>query len=185
MICIIACGSEKVKDIERILTSFGVESAVVSMDNASTTDFQKYVGVIISGSPILVTETGMELHLAKFQFLQNYDKPVLGICFGHQVLCLLYGASGIIGEEVRREELVDIIELEGLFSSIDEQSHFAQNHYEYMTVPEDFVLLAKSDSCPNEAVRHRTKPIFGVQFHPEVSGPAGEQLIRNFVDLCE
>ncbi len=185
MICIIACGSNKVTDIKSNLTQIGVESEIISMEDTTDTDLDIYSGIIISGSPILVTEDGMDEHLEKFKFLQDYNRPVLGICFGHQVLSLLHGAAGSIGDAVKRDESIEIVEPSTLFSGIDDKTHFSQNHCEYMSVPNDFILLAKSDSCQNEAMSHKARPLFGVQFHPEVSGVAGQTLLRNFVKLCE
>ncbi|MFN6084633.1 MAG: glutamine amidotransferase-related protein [Fluviicola sp.] len=52
-------------------------------------------------------------------------------------------------------------------------------------MPKDFLLVGVSDSCINEAMMHESKPLFGVQFHPEVSGNMGAILFQNFVQLCE
>jgi GMP synthase (glutamine-hydrolysing) len=184
MICIISCGSNKVGDIERNLTELGVESDIVAMDDTQTIDFEKYSGVIISGSPILVTDPGMDIHLQKFTFLERYPRPVFGICFGHQVLCLLSGAEGFIGEEVKRDEMITVVESGEILKGIPSGALFAQNHREYMSVPKQFTLLAYSDSCPVEAVQHQQKKWYGVQFHPEVSVEAGKQLFRNFAAVC-
>lgn len=185
MIAIIACGSDKVKNIEEVLTSLGVTSETIALADADTTNFNGYSGVIISGSPLLVTDPGMEQHLSKFQFVENYEKPIFGICFGHQVLAMLYGAKGVLCEAIKDDELVTILKPDVLFSGLGEQVYFSQNHRESVPLPENFELLATSASCPNEAMRHRTKPLFGVQFHPEVSGDAGVVLFKNFIPLCE
>lgn len=185
MIAIIACGSDKVKNIEAILSTLQVLTETIPLADADKTDFDVYSGVIISGSPILVTDPGMEQHLSKFQFVERYDKPIFGICFGHQVLALLNGAIGILGEAVNGDELVTILKPDVLFSGIGEQAYFSQNHRESVTVPEDFELLATSASCSNEAMRHKIKALFGVQFHPEVSGAAGERLFENFLAICQ
>lgn len=185
MIAIIACGSDKVKNIEEVLTRLGVASETITLADADTTDFNHYSGVVISGSPILVTDPGMEQHLAKFKFVESYTKPIFGICFGHQVLALLYGANGILGEAVKGDELVTVLTPDRLFSGLGEQAYFSQNHCESVTVPEAFELLAISTSCLNEAMRHKTKLLLGVQFHPEVSGDNGVILFKNFVTLCE
>lgn len=185
MIAIVACGSDKVKNIEEVLATLGVTSETIALADADTTNFNGYSGVIISGSPLLVTDPGMEQHLSKFQFVENYEKPIFGICFGHQVLALLYGAEGILGEAIKGDELVTVITPDLLFSGLGEQAYFSQNHCESVTVPEEFELLALSTSCLNEAMRHKTKQFFGVQFHPEVSGDNGVQLFKNFIALCQ
>ena len=185
MIAIIACGSDKVKNIEAVLASLGVATKTIPLEEADKIDFVAYSGVIISGSPILVTDEGMEQHLSKFQFVERYEKPIFGICFGHQVLGLLAGATGILGEAIKGDELVTILKPDRLFSGLGEQAYFNQNHCESVTLPDEFTLLATSASSQNEAMRHKTKPFFGVQFHPEVSGDNGAQLFKNFVALCQ
>jgi GMP synthase (glutamine-hydrolysing) len=185
MIAVISCGSNKIGEFERIFTHSQVEYEVIPMEAMAGVNFAVYTGVIISGSPILVTDPGFETQLARFEFLRTFEKPILGVCFGHQVISLLYGATGQLGEYIKGDELIEIIASDVLFAGIDTKSYFGENHREYVSVPEEFVLLATSASCQNEAVRHKTKPIFGVQFHPEVSGAAGETLLKNFVALCE
>ena len=185
MIAIIACGSDKVKDIEEVLATLGVTSETIALAEADKANFDTYSGVIISGSPLLVTDPGMEQHLSKFQFLESYKKPIFGICFGHQVLGLQYGAIGILGEAINGDELVTILKPSPLFEGVTKQALFSQNHRESVTLPEDFELLATSASCQNEAMRHKTKLFFGVQFHPEVSGDNGVVLFKNFIALCQ
>ena len=70
---------------------------------------------------------------------------------------------------------------------LDNTISLSENHFDYV-LKEDldsagFVLLADSDSCEVEAVKHKTKPLYGVQFHPErinVANPEGHKVIENF-----
>jgi GMP synthase-like glutamine amidotransferase len=57
-------------------------------------------------------------------------------------------------------------------------------HYECINLPETFSLLAKSNVCDNEAMKHKEKNQFGVQFHPEVSGEKGKLILENFTKHC-
>jgi GMP synthase (glutamine-hydrolysing) len=60
-----------------------------------------------------------------------------------------------------------------------------EDHCEFVSVPQGFKLIASSDACFNEAMAHHEKNIFGVQFHPEVSGLQGSLLIENFYKICQ
>jgi GMP synthase (glutamine-hydrolysing) len=51
-------------------------------------------------------------------------------------------------------------------------------------LPDTFVSLGESDTTPNEIIRHREKPIYGFQAHPEVSGGEGLQMVKNFLRMC-
>jgi GMP synthase (glutamine-hydrolysing) len=184
MICIIACGSEKIKFIEAALGELGKNYETISLEETVNTDFEKYSGVIISGSPILLIEDTEHRYIEQFGFLKSYNKPVLGICFGHQVLGLVYGASISIGDSIKGLEKINVLEQSPLFSGIENFSEFDQNHKEHTTVPVGFKLVANSQSCANEAMQHKTKPLYGVQFHPETSGEVGKRLLKNFVTLC-
>jgi GMP synthase (glutamine-hydrolysing) len=51
-------------------------------------------------------------------------------------------------------------------------------------LPEDFISLAESEITPNEIIRHKTKPVYGFQAHPEVSGEDGLLMVKNFLNIC-
>ena len=60
-----------------------------------------------------------------------------------------------------------------------------EDHCETISIPQGFELVASSDACVNEAMQHKERAIFGVQFHPEVSGNHGRILIENFIKVCQ
>ena len=185
MICIIACGSEKVKYIGAALGDFGEDYRIVPLDEVHSTNFNEYSGIIISGSPILLIEDEDNYYVNTFTFLKTYERPVLGICFGHQVLGLVHGAMISIGESIKGMEEIQAVHESPLFVGIASPAAFDQNHREHITVPPRFKLLATSASCENEAMEHENRCLYGVQFHPETSGDVGKKLLQNFIQLCE
>jgi GMP synthase (glutamine-hydrolysing) len=120
--------------------------------------------------------------------------PLLGICFGHQMLCWTFGAEvGTLNEQiVNCFENIRVIKTNELFAGFKEEQtiSLAENHYDYVLKDSlecvGFTLLADSPSCEVEAVKHKTKPFYSVQFHPEriiVKGevhPEGHRVIENF-----
>jgi GMP synthase (glutamine-hydrolysing) len=59
-----------------------------------------------------------------------------------------------------------------------------EDHCESISIPEEFELVANSDECINEVMQHEKKSLYGVQFHPEVSGNHGAIIFENFIQLC-
>ena len=74
-----------------------------------------------------------------------------------------------------------------LFSEVPRKSVVWSSHNDEVTlVPEEFDVLAHSNACEVQAIAHREKPIFGLQFHPEVEHTEyGVQVFKNFVKICE
>jgi GMP synthase (glutamine-hydrolysing) len=109
----------------------------------------------------------------------------LGICFGHQILGMVYGASIARQKEDRSWQEIEIIQDSELFENFGKTVLMVEDHCESISVPPHFNLLASSDACVNEAMQHQEKKMFGVQFHPEVSGDNGEKIITNFIDILK
>jgi len=183
MIVIIDCGSNKVPLISDMLTTLKSKSIVIHMDHLKDIHLANCNGVIISGAPILLTEKADD-YLSKFDFLTSFIKPVLGICFGHQILGLQYGARIDIGTNIETFEKISLLDHANIFSGFGEICDFQEDHREFISLPNDFTLTARSESCTVEAMRHSHLPLYGVQFHPEVSGNAGKALFNNFCKTC-
>lgn len=183
MIYIINCGSKKVANFSKILDEIKIDNKIISFDEIEKFDFSKSSGIIISGAPILLTKNDKKIFLNKFNFLLNYENPVLGVCFGHQIIGLLYNAKISLGRDIRYPEHIQIIKQDPIFKDILNEK-FIEDHCEYITIPDNFDRIAKSSSCDNEAMKHKTKNIYGVQFHPEVSERVGKIFLKNFVDIC-
>jgi len=184
MILIIDCGSTKVPEIFNLVDNFD-ECEIVKMEELKTIDTKKYDGVIISGAPILLTEVENEPFLEKFQWIKSFAKPILGICFGHQILGLLYGAEVARQHADRDWNLIGKLNVdEPLFAKLPLDFEMMEDHCENVSIPPKFIHLAGSDTCVNEAMRHPEKNFYGIQFHPEVSGNAGAIIFDNFVRIC-
>ncbi|MCI0504305.1 glutamine-hydrolyzing GMP synthase [Candidatus Micrarchaeota archaeon] len=111
--------------------------------------------------------------------------PMLGICYGHQMIAHVFGANvakGASAEYGLGEIAID--EEDALFAGVPKRIRAWVSHFdEVKDLPNGFVKLAHSESCAIEAMRHREKPIFSVQFHPEVwHTEHGEDILRNFLE---
>ncbi|MCX6156028.1 MAG: glutamine-hydrolyzing GMP synthase [Candidatus Kapabacteria bacterium] len=114
--------------------------------------------------------------------------PVLGICYGLQLLAYLNG--GQVDKAAAREfgaAELSIIQQDELFEGISKSTRVWMSHGDHLTkMPEGFDEIGNSGNSPYCAIRNREKKIYGVQFHPEVHHtPDGKTLINNFVrNIC-
>jgi len=184
MICIIDCGTSWLGEIKQNLTNFGYKFKVIKLDEIKDSEFKSFSGIIISGAPTLLTQINIEEYVNLFKFVKKVNVPILGICIGHQVIGLLYGSEITAGKMIDKMEQIKIVKEDDLFIDITDLALFREEHSEFISLPEQFILLAKSKSCDNEAMKHKNKSIYGVQFHPEMSNDNGRKLFRNFLQKC-
>ncbi|MEM9646779.1 MAG: glutamine-hydrolyzing GMP synthase, partial [Planctomycetota bacterium] len=138
-------------------------------------------GIILSGGPSSVYEDGAP-HCDPALF--ELGIPVLGICYGMQLACMALG--GKVDHTPSREygrASCEIQERKGLFSDLPLEMQVWMSHGDQVSsIPDQFTTIARTSTCPYAAIQHRELPVFGMQFHPEVTHtPLGGQILRNFV----
>jgi GMP synthase (glutamine-hydrolysing) len=145
----------------------------------------KAAGLVLSGGPASVYEPGApRCDPALFEL----GIPILGICYGMQLACHELGSQ--VKPSPSREfgrAHCRVMAEDGLFFGVPKETVVWMSHGDQVhAVNGDFVALAATATCPVAAVKHRTRPVFGLQFHPEVSHtPWGTQILRNFLyDVC-
>lgn len=184
MILILDCGSQKTPYIEQCVDEF-IDFETVPILSFTESHLSNKKGIIISGAPLLITEMDISAYLEKVDWIKTTQLPVLGICFGHQLIGITFGAFGSRMKEDRDWQTIEVFETCPLFEKLPPEIEMMEDHCESISIPTGFELVASSDACVNEAMQHKTLPLFGVQFHPEVSGNHGRVLFENFVSLCE
>jgi GMP synthase (glutamine-hydrolysing) len=148
-------------------------------------------GIILSGGPASVYGPGAPSCDPEIFELAI---PLLGICYGMQLACHLMGGKVVPADH--REfgrAICRVSEFDGLFAGLPEEMIVWMSHGDQVQVlpsrserghPVEgaFVSLASTATCPVAAVKHQEKPVYGLQFHPEVSHtPFGSQILRNFL----
>lgn len=118
--------------------------------------------------------------------------PVLGICYGSQLMAQLLGGEVTAAQDDSAREYGKTVTYFDtsckLFKNIPEKSITWMSHGDYMAkVPDGFKLTAHSDKCPNVAIADEKRDFYGVQFHPEVQhSEYGQQIIHNFLyEVCK
>jgi GMP synthase-like glutamine amidotransferase len=179
-VTVVDCGSKKVAAIGSMLEEAGARVDVVALDDVA--ESASADALVISGGPRLFTsEPGL---IDAFAFVDSARVPVLGICLGHQAIALRHGARVFLGPERRQSETIVRAVAHPLMAGLPTQSEFVEDHCEGITLPTGFVALASSSHYDVEVMASDVRRLYGVQFHPEVSGPAGQRLLSNFVELA-
>jgi len=181
VITIIQLGSTKTPAIHEMVTALGAQSRIIDRTDFTNEIVQQSQAIILSGSPIFFTEVDFQPYRKQFGILNDVRIPILGICFGHQLLGLLNGATIFRGEAIRTATTIHKIKEDALLKNLDDTFTMQEDHTEGISLPPGFIHLASSDTYTIEAMRHPVKSIWGVQFHPEVSGDNGKILIGNFI----
>lgn len=130
--------------------------------------------------------------------IKKATTPMLGVCGGHQQMALVFGAPVELMERLepgdgyegaRRERGYFPVETSGtgLFKGLPKEMTVWHSHFdEVKTLPKGFRCTASNVSCPIQAMEHADRPLFGVQFHPELfddAHPHGRKVLENFLAL--
>ena len=189
-IIIIDFGSQFTQLIARRIREMNVFCEIVSHKEVSPTKINENVkGLILSGGPLNVYEND------KFSFDKNILKknfPILGICFGHQILSKSLG--GRVKQSKHREfGLANLKKksksklLDGFFDKKNISKVWMSHADQVTKIPKSFKIIASSQNSKFAAIENKDKKYYGVQFHPEVTHTQnGKKLISNFLfKICK
>jgi anthranilate synthase/aminodeoxychorismate synthase-like glutamine amidotransferase len=144
------------------------------------------VAIVVSPGPGRPEEAGLSMKM--IEVAARYAIPVLGVCLGHQAIGALYGAR--VARVVPRHGKSSRVThgASGLFEGLSNPFDAARYHSLAVSeeaFPAELVVTARSEDALVMGLRHRSKPIFGVQFHPEsVLTPEGQRLLANFLAIA-
>ena len=169
------------------LQQLGAECEVVRNDAISPADGAGFDGVLVSPGPGTPEEAGISV--AMISACAERRQPMLGVCLGHQALGVVLGATVNRAPELLHGKTSEVFHdgtgvLRGL------PSPFVATRYHSLTidpttVPDALITTAHTESGVIMAVRHRTLPLEGVQFHPEsVLTQGGHRLLANWLQVC-
>ncbi len=180
-------GSQYTQLIARRVREKGVFSELVRPDiSADELRKLKAKGLILSGGPSSVYEPGAPKCDPK---IFDLGIPILGICYGMQLGAQVLGGQvkPAKAREYGRAKL-SVTSDDPLVHGLPKDTSVWMSHGDQVhELPRDFIALATTPTCPFAAARHRSRPFYGVQFHPEVTHtPRGEQIFQNFLyDICK
>ncbi len=181
-ILIIDFGSQYTQLISRRIREANVYCEIFP-DSISVEEIRRLnpIGIIFSGGPSSVYDENAS-SFDKDIFELNI--PILGICYGLQLICYLFGIQvKKANEREYGKAILTVIDENKLLKGVKKESTVWMSHGDYVTeIPKDFKVLATSKHSPIAVISNEKKKIYGVQFHPEViHTEEGNKIISNFL----
>ncbi|NLG17333.1 MAG: glutamine-hydrolyzing GMP synthase [Fibrobacter sp.] len=182
-IAVLDFGGQYAHLIANRIRRLGVYSEIVSSDIAASR-LATYKGIILSGSPFSV----LDKQSPEFDSgLLDLKLPVLGLCYGHQLLATKLGGAVCKGE--KREygrAMISLSAKSPLLDGLQGTEQVWMSHGDAVEkIPEGFVTIASTQDCTHAAVADHSRNFYGLQFHPEVTDSInGMKILSNFIDIC-
>lgn len=169
----------------RVLKYLGADTKIVPNDTPAS-ELTGLDGLVLSGgAPRVGLDPGKMGRNG--EYLDSLDIPILGICAGHQYMAKHFGGDAAPAKVPEfGKSLLTVHEADVLFDGLPPTFEVWESHNDEVSVlPEGFVALASSTNCAVQAMRSRDRPLFGLQFHPEVEDTQhGYDIFRNFLKTC-
>ncbi len=178
MLLLVDNGSVFTKDIANTLSNSGIKFDQKPSDQINLDDISDYDSFILSGrrnndSQMNAKNSKIILHAV------NEKKKLLGICYGAEILALALGGTIRKSSVIRGEQ--EIISNKNLLCD-GKKIVFESHSYEISKLGSSLDVIAESENCKNEIVKHKELLIYGTQFHPEMTKD-GQSMIEKFVKL--
>ncbi|MEZ7857830.1 MAG: gamma-glutamyl-gamma-aminobutyrate hydrolase family protein, partial [Aquiluna sp.] len=171
------------------LQQLGAETTVMRNDAITEAELpallQKFDAVLISPGPGTPASAGLSIPTVKYALDTNY--PVFGVCLGHQAIAEAMGGKVESAPELMHGKTSKVNHQDSLILNGLPQGFMATRYHSLAvvpeSVPEQLLVTGQTESGIIMSLQHKTKPIFGVQFHPEsVMTEGGYQMIANWLE---
>jgi GMP synthase (glutamine-hydrolysing) len=177
-------GGQWTHRIWRVLREIECETKIVP-NTTPVTELDADALILSGGAPRIAWESPKLGNC--IDYLNEFARPILGICVGLQLMAIHCG--GKAGPSKVPEyglAKLRVIEEDDLFKRLPREFLVWESHNDEVKEAPGFTVLAMSENCSVQAVKHREKLYYGVQFHPEVNNTEhGEEIFRNFVSVVE
>ncbi|MGD1835986.1 MAG: glutamine amidotransferase-related protein [Nitrososphaeraceae archaeon] len=175
-------GSPFVIDISTYLNKLNINSECIFYDELKISELDKYDHVILSGRQKNNTNTNFT-NFRVIDYCQCNNIPLLGICYGAEAINLFNGGTLIRMDNYVKDYLEIVISKSNKLLEKNAMFNVYESHkYAISRLPSSFESVAYSKFNKYEIIRHKSKNIYGVQFHPEKSGNMGFIIFSNFIN---
>jgi len=171
------------------LQQLGAQTEVIRNDSVSEEELPgllaKYDAVLISPGPGNPASAGLSIPTVKYALETDY--PVFGVCLGHQAIAEAMGATVTSAPELMHGKTSKVNHQNSIIFDGVNQGFTATRYHSLAvvreTVPEDLEITGQTDSGVIMSLQHKSKPIYGVQFHPEsVMTEGGYMMLANWLE---
>ena len=187
-IIIVDYGSQVTQLIARKVREIGVYSEIINFNKSKKIKQNKFIkGIILSGGPLTITKSN-SLNLT--DNILNLKKPILGICYGHQILAKKFGGKVKISKtrefgfaQIKSDKRCPLTQ--NFFKN--KNNSVWMSHQDIVTkIPSGFKRIASTQNSKFAIISNEKRKLYGVQFHPEVTHTEnGKILLSNFVlNIC-
>jgi len=181
-ILIIDNGTSYLSQLENLLSDHSYQVVKYSEIDSINTD--TFDATILSGGHDFPVKGNEEKLQKEIDFVKNSKKPIFGICFGFEIIASAFGAKLELMKSKERGIIdIEILEPDEIFSNIPNFQVFESHRWVVKEPASELIALASSRDGI-EAIKHKTKPIYAVQFHPEVfvKKTCGDEIFQNFLN---
>jgi len=175
-------GGQWTHRIWRVLREIGCETKII-VNTTPLNEIDADALVLSGGAPRVMWESPKLGNCT--DYLNDFRGPMLGICVGLQLMALHCGGrAGPARAPEYGLSRIRVVEEDDLFRGLPNEFLVWESHNDEVKEAPGFRILATSDNCSIQAVKHVEKSYYGVQFHPEVNNTEhGEDILRNFVNV--
>ena len=179
MLLVLDNGSVYTKSLTEFLDKKDIQFEQKTSQSFDLNLLENYDSIILSGrrkNDKKINEINSKIII----FSIKTNTKLLGICYGAEILALTLGGTIRKISTQKGDEIVEVLKENSIFS--DSLNVFESHSFEISKLPKSLIPLGRSKNCKHEIIQYEDKPIFGTQFHPEMS-PNGHNLLENFCYL--
>jgi GMP synthase (glutamine-hydrolysing) len=176
--------------LSKILLEFNIPYRVIhSSENYNKIEklIEDSFGIILTGSEIsyskeIYNKTELKMIKNNMEIIKNVKIPILGICFGFHSIAKFYGSKLLLYPiYINKKMFINIDNTSPIFYNLPQKILVQEHHGDYIELKNKLEVIAYSNLFVEGIQR---KKIYGLQFHPEVSGKVGKVIILNFINIC-
>jgi GMP synthase (glutamine-hydrolysing) len=167
----------------RVVRDLGYEAKIIP-NTTPVEEISDADALILSGGALRIDWESQKLGRC-MEYLEKFSGKILGICAGHQAMAIFYGGkAGPAKVPEYGLAKIRILEEDELFRGIPKKELMVwESHNDEVKEAPGFKILASSENCRIQAMKHKKKKHYGLQFHPEVNNTEfGAEIMKNFIE---